>query len=319
MYTECRDWVATKLRSPCGKTTAFGPCTGALRLVSSVDLNGHHRSFKAQCCTFPEHISTISNSDCTRKGGTLRKDGKVKANSGYLNINMLSVLAHTMAGHDFTDANLYETIMTGRGMNKDQWANLQNTVWDAVILEFGESTKVVRERIRQQCALDGGTWSLVSDMGWGTRGFAAVHGSLPIIWFEEQLIVGHIVLTKDIQRNGETLIQGNYEGTSGGMESAALRAALRELHADGILELCGNIIMDKDSSATKTVTDMKICNHMTIRYDPGKDTSHHACQLMLCVCLCVCVCVYMCVCVCVCVCVYVCVCECVCVCVCEWR
>ena len=279
MYTECRDWVATKLRTACGHETANGPCTGGLRLVSNITVNGHHRSFKAQCRDCPAHISTISNSDSEKRGGTERKDGKIKQSSGYLNINMLSALAHTLAGQEYTSAKIHDIIMTGRGMTSEMWHGLQSKVWDCVILEFGESTKAVKERIRKACQ-NGEGWTMMEDVGWSTKGHGAVHGSAPFTWFEERLIVSHFVMSKDILRNGEVLVPGNYSGSSGGMESAALRLALRELHDCGILQKCTNIVMDRDSSATSTVREMDICSHITVRYDPGHAKKSFVGQLL---------------------------------------
>ena len=81
-------------------------------------------------------------------------------------------------------------------------------------------------------------------------------------------MVHHEVLSKDILRRDKVIIPGNYQGSS--MEPEGLRRALKYLHSKGILALASDIVMDKDSSATRTVTDMiDICSHLTVRYDPG--------------------------------------------------
>ncbi len=116
-----------------------------------------------------------------------------------------------------------------------------------------------------------GEWQMVSDMGWSNRGWTAYHGSLPIVWFEQKLIVTHEILSKEFKRDGDVWIPGNYRGSSGGMEGHALRAALRYLHDQGILSMATDIIMDKDSTASSIIKDelTSITGHLKVRYDPG--------------------------------------------------
>ena len=119
-----------------------------------------------------------------------------------------------------------------------------------------------------------------SDTGWSNRGRTAYHGSLPIIWHEKQLIVLHVVLSKDIESDGEVKKAGNYEGSSGGMEGTALKQVLRELHTRQLLQKCSNIVMDKDSTSTSIINQLAICQHITIRYDPGHAKKSFVNQLL---------------------------------------
>jgi hypothetical protein len=57
-------------------------------------------------------------------------------------------------------------------------------------------------------------WSMVADTGWGSRGRTAVHGSLPLVWYEQKMIVLHQVMSKDISKNGKVTNPGNYAGAS---------------------------------------------------------------------------------------------------------
>ncbi len=141
-------------------------------------------------------------------------------------------------------------------------------MWEKTILTFQESSDSVIAMIKKECE-DGKHWTIVSDGGWVNRGWTAMHCSLPICWFEKKLVVWHEVMSKDVMRRDRTIKKGNYEGSSGGMEPEGLRRALRYLHEKGILTLASDIVMDKDSSATKTVEELKICKHLTLRYDPG--------------------------------------------------
>ena len=231
----------------------------ALEYTEEPVFEGHVVHFRARCTKGHHH--TISNVPSISRVGS--KDGR--GNSGVFELNLRSVYAHTIAGHDQTDAEMYENIMMGRHMESSQWHRLVNKVWETTILTFEESSDEVIAMIKES-----GEWTLVSDAGWVNRGWTAMHCSLPITWFEKQLVVHHQVLSKDVMRRGKVITKGNYQGSSGGMESEGLRRALRYLHAKGILALADDIVMDKDSSATKTVTEMKdICSHLTLRYDPG--------------------------------------------------
>jgi hypothetical protein len=224
-------------------------------------------------------LNEISNYAETKIHGKEKKDGGVKASSGIHPINALSVFAHTIAGHDHESVNTYESIMLGHSMENSMWYRIQPKIWDAVKLEFGTSAKRVQAMIEESKQ-----WTLVADTGWSSRGWTAMHGSLPIIWYEQQLIVLHEVESKPITREGKTIIPGNYEGkfyiltittcilfigSSGGMEAAALRDCLKKLEGLGLLQFCQNIVMDKDSKSGKVIKELPECRHITIRYDPG--------------------------------------------------
>ena len=281
IYTSLNDFIGSKVKLPCGAAlrSLLGQartCAGKRRLVSVPEFEGHHVSFKVQCETDPSHIHHISNADSTRILGTQLASGTgIKKNSGVLPINMRSVFAHTYAGHDKTSVGLFETLMLGYNMHGSQFERLQQKIWEVVTLEFKESTKEVEELIKKT-----GEWSLQSDTGWGSRGHTALHGSSPFIWHEGQLVILHIVAEKERLRSGETQHEGSYSGSSGGMEGAALRQALRELHDRGILQMCKNIIMDKDSTSSKIISESPLCKHITIRYDPGHAKKNFINQLL---------------------------------------
>ena len=229
--------------------------SGSLQLIRQPQFEGHVVTFGAKCTNGHHH--DISNVPRERVGGTGDKK------SGVLELNLRNVYAHSMAGHDQVDTEMYETIMMGRHQESSQWHRLQKKVWETTILTFAESSDEVIAMIKEAKE-----WTMVSDAGWVNRGWTAMHCSLPIIWYEKQLVVHHEVLSKDILRRDKVIIPGNYQGSS--MEPEGLRRALKYLHSKGILALASDIVMDKDSSATRTVTDMiDICSHLTVRYDPG--------------------------------------------------
>lgn len=279
IYASLNDWVSTKLKSPCGaplgRTPGAARCRGKQRLIQEPCFEGHQVTFKTQCEDHIQHINTISNYKEERILQKITASGGKKANSGILHINMRSVLAHTFAGHDFESVRMFETIMMGRHMYNSQWTRLQPRIWEAVALEFGKSSEVVEEMIRKS-----GDWTMVADAGWSNRGWTAYHCSLPIIWFEKKLVILHVNLSKDIKRHGKVIIKGNYQGGSKGMEGAALRQSLTELHNKGILPMCKNIVIDKDSSSTKTMKSLAICQHITVRYDPGHAKKSFVNQLL---------------------------------------
>ena len=270
MYTTIYDWMHSKLSRPCGQTigrnNALGFCSGKLRCTSKPEYRGVRVSFSAQCIAVPEHIHTFANDTDhkiqTRNTGKGRPDKR----TGIHNINQLKVLAHTFAGQDYESVRLADTIMLGHSMNKKQWYDHQNRVWEAVTIEFEISAERVQAMIKES-----GEWIMEEDMGWSNTGWAAYHGSLPLVWHGKKLIVLHEVLSKDFVREGQVSTQGNYKGSSGGMEGHALRNIVRTLHSKGLLQLATDCVMDKDSTASKIFKEefATWCQHLKIRYDPG--------------------------------------------------
>jgi len=283
IFTDARSWVASKLKATCGMQLGSSPlsgrCQGRLRLISEASFDGLQVTVTLQCVTQGEHLHTVSNSTPDKVNTKEKKGGGAKQNSGTPNINMLHLLAHTLAGHSQTSAYIYDTIMMGRAMTNKQWYHLQPAVWEAVILEFGKSAAQVESMILEECKA-GGKWDLLLDMGWGSRGSASKHGSMPYIWYKKQLIIGHVVLSKETLRNGRVIVEGNYKGTSGGMEGRALKEVLRDLEEKKLLTHCENVIIDKDSSSTNIIQGLRKASHVRIRYDPGHAKKSFVSQLL---------------------------------------
>jgi hypothetical protein len=264
IFVELSDWVACRLKAPCG----IRGCTHPLEQTSAPVFEGHFVSFKAQCNP-GGHRHTICNSDqtkvLTKKRASVGQEHKEDMRTGHHPINVRSVLSHCLAGHDQHDAELCELMMCGRAMESSMWFRLAPKVWKAVRVTFDRSALEVQNIIK---ALP--DWSMVVDAGWSNRGFAAQHCSLPIVWYENQMVVMHEVLSKPTKRKGKVIRPGNYpKGSSGAMEAEGLRRVLRHLHAIGLLQTAKNVILDKDSGATKVILEDPNCSHIQIRYDPG--------------------------------------------------
>jgi hypothetical protein len=186
MYACMNDWIKAQLAAPCGYHNKYDTCSGKVRLVDSVDQEGHQVTIHLQCESNPAHLHDVHNYLSERVLGVEKKNSQeMKQNSGHFPINVLSVLSHTMAGVDHEAASTSESIMMGHWMESGLFYRIQNKLWTAVKLEFGESARAVQDRLLKSNQ----QWSLVADTGWGSRGNTAIHGSLPIIWYEDQLIV----------------------------------------------------------------------------------------------------------------------------------
>ena len=94
------------------------------------------------------------------------------------------------------------------GVGNSRWYRIQPKIWEVVIFEFGESAARVQQLIRENKE----DWSLTSDMGWSTTGRDAKHGSGPVTWFENKLIVMHEVRSKPFTRKGAVIQAGNHTG-----------------------------------------------------------------------------------------------------------
>ena len=73
-----------------------------------------------------------------------------------------------IAGHDFTDIELFETVMMGHHMENSMWYRLSKRVHTCSKLLFKESSDEVIEMIKKS-----GEWILLSDAGWSNRGWSA--------------------------------------------------------------------------------------------------------------------------------------------------
>lgn len=216
MYCSLDDWIRAQLQVPCSFHGKYETCTGRVRLVNpstngeAVNIEGHNVQIHLQCEQNPAHMHVVSNYKQDRILGIPSAHGETdKQSSGHFPINVLSVFAHTMAGIDHEAAATSESLMMGHWMESGMFQRIQKKIWTAVKLDFGES----KERV-QQMIEESKDWSMVADTGWGSRGRTAVHGSLPLIWYEQKMVVLHQVMSKDISKKGKVTNPGNYAGTS---------------------------------------------------------------------------------------------------------
>jgi hypothetical protein len=264
VLVELSEYIASQLKLGCNFVSPSGSrCSAQLSQTGEDASDGYVMKVDVSCRQ--GHIGTISNTTGEKVGqvGCPKNVNSPDLRTGHHALNVRAVIAHTIASHGYTSTSLSDTILMGHHMYPGQWNNLQSKIWEATTLVFKDSATRVQNMLK-----DTKEYSTVSDMGWLTRGWTARHGSLPIMWYEQKLIIMHPVLS-DITREGKITIPGNYSGSSGGMESCALQQCIQHLESIGVLRLCKNIIMDKDSSATKTIRGLSICNHISIRYDPG--------------------------------------------------
>jgi hypothetical protein len=65
------------------------------------------------------------------------------------------------------------------------------------------------------------------------------------------------------------VFEGNYVGSSGGMEGASLEKGIERLKAVGLLPQVAGWVCDKDSSVSEQLQSNPDTAHIPIHYDPG--------------------------------------------------
>jgi hypothetical protein len=134
IFVQLFDWVACRLKAPCG----IRGCSHPLEQTSASVFEGHLVSFKAQC-TPGGHRHTISNSDRTKvrtkKRVSVGQEHKEDMRTGHHPINMCAGCCHIVLPHDQRDAEPYELMMCGRAMeSSSMWFRLAPKVGKAVRL-----------------------------------------------------------------------------------------------------------------------------------------------------------------------------------------
>ena len=111
-----------------------------------------------------------------------------------------------------------DTFMPSKGM----WTRISQRVAGAMVDVANVSMERARQLVAAAFLKSGKLATIAMDMGWSTRGWHARFGSMPIIVSGFDVIIDHIVLCKT-STVGDTLkMQGNYMGSSKGMEGRAV-------------------------------------------------------------------------------------------------
>jgi Mutator-like transposase/Ulp1 protease family, C-terminal catalytic domain len=123
-----------------------------------------------------------------------------------------------------------------------------------------------------------GKWVASLNGAWSHRGWSARQHSFLIRGKDENMVVCAVVLTKKhvaLVNSGnegkeERIVhEGNYFGTSKGMEGEAFIKAVEELKEDGLIPFLSHVVSDSDSSVPSIIANTKGMEHLKQARDPG--------------------------------------------------
>ena len=120
-----------------------------------------------------------------------------------------------------------DTFMPSKGM----WTRISQRVAGAMVDVANVSMERARQLVAAAFLKSGKLATIAMDMGWSTRGWHARFGSMPIIVSGLDVIIDHIVLCKTSTVGDALKMQGNYMGSSKGMEGRAVNLTLGRLKA----------------------------------------------------------------------------------------
>ena len=175
------------------------------------------------------------------------------------------VVASSMAGIDYERYRLQEVMKGGTPVSKDTWYTHQSTVYNSII-QIAESKEV---EYLQMLRATGQRLVFCADAAWSHRGYEANQCCWLLLNAENKQIALAVVLTKSRWEKGQEVHTGNYKGSSGGMEGAAMERGIARLKENGLLPLVQGWVCDKDSSVSEQLKANPNTAHIPIHYDPG--------------------------------------------------
>ena len=175
------------------------------------------------------------------------------------------VVASVMAGIDYERYRLQEVMKGGTPVSKSTWYAHQSTVYNSII-QIAESKEV---EYLQMLRATGQRLVFCADAAWSHRGYEANQCCWLLLNAENKQIALAVVLTKSRWEKGEEVHKGNYKGSSGGMEGAAMERGIARLKENGLLSLVQGWVCDKDSSVSEQLKANPDTAHIPIHYDPG--------------------------------------------------
>ena len=155
---------------------------------------------------------------------------------------------------------------------------IQRILCDGIVECCQNILKQFREHMRIQLDEENRSWVAQLNSAWSHRGWKARQHSFLIRAKDENKVVCAVILTKKhvamVQQAGGEMVekvvhQGNYFGTSKGMEGEAAIIAVQELKESRLLARLSHVAADGDSGVPKIFANTPECEHVEVAGDPG--------------------------------------------------
>jgi rRNA maturation protein Rpf1 len=186
------------------------------------------------------------------------------------------VLLVLLAGSTYTT---YQILRSAEGvMAESTFYRIQKFVAQGLVDCCQAVLKQQRQAFAAKLEESGSEWVASMNGAWSHRGWTARQHSFVIRAKDQNKIVCAVVLTKkhvamvkgpDGSTREATVHEGNYFGTSKGMEGEAFIKAIAELRADDLLKRLSHITTDGDSSIPKIIVNTPELTNIRTSLDPG--------------------------------------------------
>ena len=182
-----------------------------------------------------------------------------------------------MAGIDYEKHRMQQVMEGTIPMSKDTWYSHAEKVYQAII----EVAEQKEEEDLQRLRTAGQPVVFCADASWSHRKlrYDANQSWWVLMNTDDNQIVLAIVLMKSRWEKGQLVFEGNYEGSSGGMEGASLEKGIARLKAAGLLSQVTGWVVDRDSSVTRQLRSNPDTAAIPIYYDPGHVKKNFQAQL----------------------------------------
>lgn len=187
---------------------------------------------------------------------------------GFKVINVIEVVSHLLSGIGWNQYEQQKSTSNQPKLSRGAWERIEKHVWSTV-----HNVAIEEERKARSEAVSSTTPIVLSgDYAWSHRRNANA-GVYALIDFSTDKILVHHSLTRSVTRTrgGVTKVvhEGNYKGSSKGMEFVGFRECIKQLLDENVLQKVFAYVSDKDGSVQKDFKVNPLLQHITLLHDPG--------------------------------------------------
>jgi hypothetical protein len=178
-----------------------------------------------------------------------------------------TVIANIMTGIDYERYRMQQAMSGAVPMAKGTWYSHADDVYRAIIdIAEREEAKCL-QRLRAEAR----PLVFCGDASWSHRRltYDARQSWWVLINADDGEIVLTVILMKSREEKGKVVFQGNYSGSSRGMEGVSFDVGVQKLKAAGLVQLWHGFVCDQDSSVHEQLRADPDTAHVAIHWDPG--------------------------------------------------
>jgi hypothetical protein len=172
-----------------------------------------------------------------------------------------------MAGIDYERYRMQQVMGGSVPMAKGTWYSHADDVYRAII-EIAEREET---ECLQRLRAEGRPLVFCGDASWSHRKptYDARQSWWVLINADSGEIVLTVILMKSREEKGVTVFEGNYSGSSGGMEGASFDLGVQKLKVAGLVRQWQGFVCDQDASMHEQLRADPDTAHVALYWDPG--------------------------------------------------